>query len=120
MIRCAAKTSSEIFSHGAVRHAAECFNYYFPQDLDDEFLVVWHSYSSSHRRYLSEPELRQFLIERVADGYVFPVSPHCGQTQTHCGQTQTHCGQTQTLACTCHQRAVPRLAPATGPETHVR
>jgi hypothetical protein len=25
---------------GAVRHGAECFNYYFPQDLDDEYLVI--------------------------------------------------------------------------------
>ena len=23
---------------GAVRHGAECFNFYFPQELDDEFL----------------------------------------------------------------------------------
>ena len=26
---------------GAVRHGAECFNYYFPQEMDDEFLVIW-------------------------------------------------------------------------------
>ena len=28
-------------SSGAVRHGAECFNFYFPQELDDEYLVVW-------------------------------------------------------------------------------
>jgi len=25
---------------GAVRHGSECFNFYFPQDLDDEYLIV--------------------------------------------------------------------------------
>ena len=25
---------------GAVRHGAECFNFHFPQDLDDEYLIV--------------------------------------------------------------------------------
>jgi len=35
------KNAVSCLSHsGAVRHGAECFNYYFPQDLDDEFLVV--------------------------------------------------------------------------------
>ena len=30
--------------NGAVRHAAESFNYYWPQDLDDEYLVVWDGF----------------------------------------------------------------------------
>ena len=69
--------SSVVRSHGAVRHAAECFNYYFPQELDDEFLVLWHGYdaASVQRRYLSPAELRAFLLARVADGYVFPLNP---------------------------------------------
>ena len=33
-------------SCGAVRHGAECFNFLFPQDLDDEFLVVWDGFTS--------------------------------------------------------------------------
>ena len=28
----------------AVRHGAESFNFYFPQDLDPEYLVVWDGY----------------------------------------------------------------------------
>ena len=36
-----AKVVDATISCGAVRHGAECFNFYFPQDLDDEFLVVW-------------------------------------------------------------------------------
>lgn len=33
-------------SCGAVRHGAECFNFYFPQDLDEEFLIVWDGVAS--------------------------------------------------------------------------
>ena len=31
---------------GAVRHGAECFNFYFPQPLDEEYLVVWEVHIS--------------------------------------------------------------------------
>ena len=35
------KSAVSCLSHsGAVRHGSECFNYYFPQDLDEEFLVI--------------------------------------------------------------------------------
>jgi hypothetical protein len=35
------KSAVSRLSHsGAVRHGAECFNYYFPQDLDEEYLVI--------------------------------------------------------------------------------
>ena len=37
---CAAQCSAT----GAVRHGAECFNYLFPQDLDDELLVCWEGF----------------------------------------------------------------------------
>ena len=77
--------SCVIKSHGAVRHAAECFNYYFPQELDEEFLVLWQGYDASEpqgsggvsacMRYLGPAELRAFLIDRVRDGFVFPLNP---------------------------------------------
>ena len=70
--------SSVVKSHGAVRHAAENVNYYFPQELDDEFLVLWHGYDPTigpQRRYLSPSELRAFLIDRVHEGYSFPLNP---------------------------------------------
>ncbi|CAJ1383362.1 unnamed protein product [Effrenium voratum] len=61
---------------GAVRHGAECFNYYFPQDLDDEFLVVWRDFETEQPwKYLTEPELRGFLLDRISDGYSFPLNP---------------------------------------------
>jgi len=117
--------------NGGVRHGAECFNWYFPQELDDQFLVVWDGFaelpaklaepepkvepvpspgfydrlmemigccasrdrdddnatapapqfapaaSAPGRRwsYLTESELREFLKERVTEGYIFPLNP---------------------------------------------
>jgi len=63
---------------GAVRHGAECFNYYFPQELDDEFLCIWEGYQTATEppwRTLTEKELRQFLLDRAADNFSFPINP---------------------------------------------
>ncbi|CAE7035109.1 PKAR [Symbiodinium sp. CCMP2592] len=89
---------------GAVRHGAECSNFYFPQaglpraaagralpaelqsafatrrsqELDDEFLVVWHGFNEMHGKpwdYKDESSLRAFLLERIAEGYSFPLNP---------------------------------------------
>eukprot|EP00931_Biecheleriopsis_adriatica_P005047 TRINITY_DN106610_c0_g1_i1.p1 TRINITY_DN106610_c0_g1~~TRINITY_DN106610_c0_g1_i1.p1 ORF type:complete len:829 (+),score=157.64 TRINITY_DN106610_c0_g1_i1:27-2513(+) len=60
---------------GAVRHGAECFNFGFPQELDDDFLVVWDGYSEPPWRNLNEAELRAFLLERTTEGYIFPLNP---------------------------------------------
>ncbi|CAE7945165.1 unnamed protein product [Symbiodinium sp. KB8] len=63
---------------GAVRHGAECCNFYFPQELDDEFLVVWHGFNEMHGKpwdYKDESSLRAFLLERIKEGYSFPLNP---------------------------------------------
>ena len=64
---------------GAVRHGAECFNFWFPQELDDEFLVVWDGFplygSRVPWRYMNREGLRSFLMARVGDGYAFPLNP---------------------------------------------
>eukprot|EP00931_Biecheleriopsis_adriatica_P049431 TRINITY_DN28597_c0_g1_i1.p1 TRINITY_DN28597_c0_g1~~TRINITY_DN28597_c0_g1_i1.p1 ORF type:complete len:767 (+),score=166.02 TRINITY_DN28597_c0_g1_i1:31-2331(+) len=60
---------------GAVRHGAECFNFYFPQELDKEFLVVWDGFSDPPWQSHSEPELREFLLARIDDGFTFPINP---------------------------------------------
>jgi hypothetical protein len=60
---------------GAVRHAAESFNFYWPQDLDDEFLVVWEGYAGSPWRYLSPKQLQAFLLSRIEEGFVVPLNP---------------------------------------------
>lgn len=62
-------------SQGAVRHGAECFNFYFPQELDDNHLVIWEGFSPRPWEYMNEGDLRSFLIERVAEGYSFPLNP---------------------------------------------
>eukprot|EP00930_Biecheleria_cincta_P039633 TRINITY_DN27228_c0_g1_i1.p1 TRINITY_DN27228_c0_g1~~TRINITY_DN27228_c0_g1_i1.p1 ORF type:complete len:448 (-),score=71.62 TRINITY_DN27228_c0_g1_i1:555-1898(-) len=38
---------------GAVRHGAECFNWYFPQELDDEFLVIWEGFDDATGKVLA-------------------------------------------------------------------
>ena len=61
---------------GAVRHGAECFNFYFPQELDPDFLIVWDGFGQDPPwRSVSEPELRRFLLERARDGFSFPLNP---------------------------------------------
>ena len=60
---------------GAVRHAAECYNFYWPQDLDDEFLVVWQGFKGTPWRHFNPKQLREFLTARAADGFVFPLNP---------------------------------------------
>jgi len=62
-------------SQGAVRHGAECFNFYFPQELDDNHLVIWEGFSPRPWEYMNEVDLRSFLVERVAEGYSFPLNP---------------------------------------------
>ena len=62
---------------GAVRHGAECFNYYFPQDLDDELLIIDGDAPAGEVpwKYVSKDELKEFLIEKISKGYAFPLNP---------------------------------------------
>jgi len=67
---------------GAVRHGAECFNYWFPQELDDEYLVVWEGFQmlpgcqrDPPWTYMKMEDLHHFLLERIAEGYSFPLNP---------------------------------------------
>lgn len=60
---------------GAVRHGAECFNYYFPQDLDAEYLVIWHGFEKKPWTHLTKSELQTFLLDRIDDDFSFPLNP---------------------------------------------
>eukprot|EP00928_Gymnodinium_smaydae_P030754 TRINITY_DN2277_c0_g4_i2.p1 TRINITY_DN2277_c0_g4~~TRINITY_DN2277_c0_g4_i2.p1 ORF type:complete len:369 (-),score=57.44 TRINITY_DN2277_c0_g4_i2:758-1810(-) len=68
---------------GAVRHGAECFNFYFPQELDNEYLVIWDGFLSGGPEgrnekawsYMDPNSLYEFLSVRVEEGYCFPVNP---------------------------------------------
>lgn len=63
--------------NGSVRHGAECFNYYFPQELDEYFLVVSYDIRIGGNRWdtFKEDELLGFLSQKVRDGFMFPLNP---------------------------------------------
>ena len=61
---------------GAVRHGAESFNYFFPQDLDEQVLVMWDGFEKRKAwKYMGQSDLRAFLLDRAKDGFAFPVNP---------------------------------------------
>jgi hypothetical protein len=63
---------------GAVRHGAESFNYYFPQELDDEFLVISNDINGKGNlpwKYVGVDELQDFLLRQAENGYSFPLNP---------------------------------------------
>mmetsp|Transcript_38573 Transcript_38573/g.81128 ORF Transcript_38573/g.81128 Transcript_38573/m.81128 type:complete len:1434 (-) Transcript_38573:177-4478(-) len=60
---------------GAVRHGAECFNFYFPQELDDEFLVIGGNLGGEKYKYMKLNELQDFLSGCVDLGFTFPLNP---------------------------------------------
>ena len=79
--------SNFIFKHaihrlskeGAVRHGAECFNYYFPQELDDQFLVISDEFVDDgcklRWKYVDQSELQKILKSMITRGYTFPLNP---------------------------------------------
>jgi len=73
------KLISRVIAHtapcGAVRHGAECFNFYFPQEADNEYLIIWDGFQGMPWEYKSEKELQSFLLERVKEGFSFPLNP---------------------------------------------
>lgn len=61
---------------GAVRHGAECFNYFFPQELDEEFLVVSDTLPGNISwKYVNVTELQKFLGDKIDEGFTFPLNP---------------------------------------------
>jgi hypothetical protein len=64
---------------GSVRHGAECFNYYFPQELDDKLLVISdelpEQYNGRSWVYVDQDELKEILLAKIKLGYTFPLNP---------------------------------------------
>lgn len=60
---------------GAIRHGAECCNFTFPQELDDSYLVVWEHFPDTPWMVMDEEHMRNFLLERIRDGFAFPLNP---------------------------------------------
>lgn len=70
------KAVSNLHAYGAVRHGAECFNYSFPQQLDEKFLVICPSEDNRHSpyKYLNQIELKEFLLQQIKLGFAFPLN----------------------------------------------
>eukprot|EP00933_Yihiella_yeosuensis_P006845 TRINITY_DN111664_c0_g1_i1.p1 TRINITY_DN111664_c0_g1~~TRINITY_DN111664_c0_g1_i1.p1 ORF type:complete len:618 (+),score=43.53 TRINITY_DN111664_c0_g1_i1:152-1855(+) len=71
---CVARTSET----GAVRHSAECSNWYFPQPLDDHFLVICADVPSGwlqQWRYMTEDGLRTFVQDMATKGFAAAINP---------------------------------------------
>mmetsp|Transcript_12194 Transcript_12194/g.25943 ORF Transcript_12194/g.25943 Transcript_12194/m.25943 type:complete len:793 (+) Transcript_12194:69-2447(+) len=62
-------------SNGAVRHGPECFNYGFPQELDEQYLVISDTFSGVPWRYTNAAGLIDILSEKVDQGFTFPLNP---------------------------------------------
>ena len=62
---------------GAVRHGGEAFNYYFPQELDDEFLIIADDLPGTKLqwKYVDVHGLLEILEEKVDEGFTFPLNP---------------------------------------------
>jgi len=67
-------TIQRLTHDGAVRHGAECFNYYFPQEMDEQFLIISSSIPVCWK-YVNKDELIDFLCERASEGFTFPLNP---------------------------------------------
>ena len=66
---------NRLIGDGAVRHGAESFNYYFPQEMDEDFLVISDSLGKVPWAYMGLEELQEFLLDRIESGYTFPLNP---------------------------------------------
>lgn len=62
-------------STGAVRHGSECFNYYFPQEIDEMFLLISDTLKPVPWKYVNVKELQVILSAKIAEGFVFPLNP---------------------------------------------
>ncbi|VEU44078.1 unnamed protein product [Pseudo-nitzschia multistriata] len=62
-------------STGAVRHGSECFNYHFPQEIDETFLLISDTLKPVPWKYVNVKELQDILSQKIAEGFVFPLNP---------------------------------------------
>jgi len=62
-------------STGAVRHGSECFNYQFPQEIDEMFLLISDTLKPVPWKYVNVKDLQTILSQKIAEGFVFPLNP---------------------------------------------
>jgi len=67
---------SRLQSTGCVRHGAECFNWWFPQEIDEDFLVISDTLPGNKKwKKVKVPELQDILIDKIDEGFTFPINP---------------------------------------------
>jgi hypothetical protein len=69
------KAALRLKDTGAVRHGSECFNYGFPQEIDETFLLVSDTLENVPWQYLNVKELQALLWTKISEGFVFPLNP---------------------------------------------
>jgi len=69
------EAAKRLISSGAVRHGSECFNYSFPQEIDDYFLIISDTFHPVPWKYVSSEELPEILTQKIRQGFVFPLNP---------------------------------------------
>jgi len=67
--------AKRLLDSGAVRHGSECFNYGFPQEIDDHFLLISDTLHPVPWKYVSVTELQDLLVQKINEGFVFPLNP---------------------------------------------
>ena len=67
--------ATKLIKTGAVRHGSECFNYQFPQEIDDMFLLISDTLKPVPWKYVKVDELQAILSQKIREGFVFPLNP---------------------------------------------
>ena len=67
--------AKKLISTGAVRHGSECFNYNFPQEIDDMFLLISDTLKPVPWKYVNVKDLQTILSQKIREGFVFPLNP---------------------------------------------
>lgn len=66
---------SRLSNTGCVRHWAECFNWFFPQEID-KFLVISDTLPGNVKwKKVNAEELQNILIDKIDIGFTFPINP---------------------------------------------
>jgi len=67
---------SRLQSTGCVRHGPECFNWFFPQEIDEEFLVISDTLPGNKKwQKMNVEQLQDILIKKIEEGFTFPINP---------------------------------------------
>lgn len=69
------RAAQQLVDSGSVRHGSECFNYYFPQEIDDTLLIISDTLKPVPWKYVNAKQLQSILSQRIWDGFVFPINP---------------------------------------------